>query len=270
MIEVQASSAEESGCHVSGPVSCADETALSGNVSLRAPASAALHLPVPLPARFRAPDARGAFPPLRQGRHRLADLPGALSWLPTERRSLPPFVVAKRLPGYVPYAAGHAPSCSRGCCASCLLAIPTMRASARHGSHAWKTGAWSKCRERPSRRCRALRCTSRERSWVLLHADRNVLAAANESTAAPSPAAEALTFVMEQLYAETSEHLNTVLSARETADLGELDLRAGGCRVGAGVGATAAGGSDCPSAASASAPQPLQRPTPSRERARVS
>lgn len=69
--------------------------------------------------------------------------------------------------------------------------------------------------------CRALRCTSRERDWVLLHADRNVLV---ESSAAPTPAAEALTFVMERLYAETRDSLNAVLGAQDATDLGELEL----------------------------------------------
>src|SRR5215469_14917586 len=61
--------------------------------------------------------------------------------------------------------------------------------------------------------CRALRCNHRERAWVLLHADRNVLA---EPTNSPSPAAQALTFVVERLYAETGEALNATLRARET------------------------------------------------------
>ena len=69
--------------------------------------------------------------------------------------------------------------------------------------------------------CRALRCNPRERAWVLLHADRNVLA---ESASQPTPAAEALTFVMERLYAETHDSLDAVLSSRATAELGELEL----------------------------------------------
>src|SRR5262249_60243498 len=56
--------------------------------------------------------------------------------------------------------------------------------------------------------CRALRCNPRERAWVLLHADRNVLA---ESASQPTPAAEALTFVMERLYAETHRRLDAGL-----------------------------------------------------------
>ena len=69
--------------------------------------------------------------------------------------------------------------------------------------------------------CRALRCNHRERAWVLLHADRNVLA---EPSSAPSPAAQALTFVVERLYAETGEALNATLRARETSALNELEL----------------------------------------------
>jgi transcriptional regulator with XRE-family HTH domain len=69
--------------------------------------------------------------------------------------------------------------------------------------------------------CRALRCNPRERAWVLLHADRNVLA---EPASQPTPAAEALTFVMERLYAETHDSLNAVLSTRATTELCELEL----------------------------------------------
>jgi transcriptional regulator with XRE-family HTH domain len=69
--------------------------------------------------------------------------------------------------------------------------------------------------------CRALRCNPRERAWVLLHADRNVLV---EPMSEPTPAAEALTFVMERLYAETRDSLNTLLSSRESDEFCELDL----------------------------------------------
>lgn len=69
--------------------------------------------------------------------------------------------------------------------------------------------------------CRALRCTSRERAWVLLHADRNVLA---EQATSPSPAAEVLTFVVERLYAESHEIVDALVSSRETAALNELEL----------------------------------------------
>jgi hypothetical protein len=69
--------------------------------------------------------------------------------------------------------------------------------------------------------CRALRCSPRERAWVLLHADRNVLA---DSAAAPTPAAELLTFVVERLYAEMGDSLNTLLATREAAATSELEL----------------------------------------------
>ena len=69
--------------------------------------------------------------------------------------------------------------------------------------------------------CRALRCNARERAWVLLHADRNVLA---EPASEPTPAAEALTYVMERLYAESRDNLNAVLISRESGDLCELEL----------------------------------------------
>jgi hypothetical protein len=45
-----------------------------------------------------------------------------------------------------------------------------------------------------------------------------------EPTSSPSPAAQALTFVVERLYAETGETLNATLRARETSALNELEL----------------------------------------------
>jgi transcriptional regulator with XRE-family HTH domain len=69
--------------------------------------------------------------------------------------------------------------------------------------------------------CRALRCSPRERAWVLLHADRNVLA---DTAGAPTPAAELLTFVVERLYVETGDSLNALLTAREATASSELEL----------------------------------------------
>lgn len=69
--------------------------------------------------------------------------------------------------------------------------------------------------------CRALRCTPLERARILLHADRNVLASAER---APSPAAEVLTFAMDQLYHEASDMLDMLVGQRTTAALGELEL----------------------------------------------
>lgn len=116
--------------------------------------------------------------------------------------------------------------------------------------------------------CRALRCSSRERAWILLHADRNVLAASNESTGTPSPAAEALTFVMERLYAETGEHLNAALSACDASDLGELELFE--LAAAALEQALARRRRAAASANAHPTPQPLHRGSTTRDRARVS
>ena len=56
--------------------------------------------------------------------------------------------------------------------------------------------------------CRALRCSPQERAWVLLYADRNVLV---DADCAPTPAAEALTFVMDRLYAEAGDLLTAMV-----------------------------------------------------------
>ncbi len=56
--------------------------------------------------------------------------------------------------------------------------------------------------------CRALRCSPQERAWVLLYADRNVLV---DAESAPTPAAEALTFVMDRLYAEAGDLLTAMV-----------------------------------------------------------
>jgi DNA-binding Xre family transcriptional regulator len=69
--------------------------------------------------------------------------------------------------------------------------------------------------------CRALRCSPRERAWVLLHADRNVLA---DAAGTPTPAAELLTFVVERLYAEACDSLNALLTTREGTASSELEL----------------------------------------------
>ncbi len=69
--------------------------------------------------------------------------------------------------------------------------------------------------------CRALCCTPQERAWVLLSADRNVLA---EDIGAPSPVAELLTYAVERLYDEAGETLGTLLGRRDPATLDELEL----------------------------------------------
>src|SRR5262249_49545252 len=56
--------------------------------------------------------------------------------------------------------------------------------------------------------CRALRCTPRERAWLLLHADRNVLASA---TTEPTEEAELLTYVIDQLHPDMREILASLL-----------------------------------------------------------
>jgi transcriptional regulator with XRE-family HTH domain len=69
--------------------------------------------------------------------------------------------------------------------------------------------------------CRALRCTPKERAWLLLHADRNVLASA---TTEPTEEAELLTYVIDQLHREAREILATLLGPRRACALSELEL----------------------------------------------
>jgi transcriptional regulator with XRE-family HTH domain len=69
--------------------------------------------------------------------------------------------------------------------------------------------------------CRALRCTPRERAWLLLHADRNVLAGAGDE---PTQTAELLTYVIDQLQHEAPEILAALLGARRACALDELEL----------------------------------------------
>lgn|SRR5262245_2430210 len=69
--------------------------------------------------------------------------------------------------------------------------------------------------------CRALHCTSRERAWLLLHADRNVLASA---TTEPTETAELLTYVIDQLHREAREILVALLGPRQACALSELEL----------------------------------------------
>jgi transcriptional regulator with XRE-family HTH domain len=69
--------------------------------------------------------------------------------------------------------------------------------------------------------CRALRCSSQERAWVLLYADRNVLV---DAESAPTPAAEALTFVMDRLYAEAGDLLTAMVSQQPGIAQDELSL----------------------------------------------
>ncbi len=69
--------------------------------------------------------------------------------------------------------------------------------------------------------CRALRCSSQERAWVLLCADRSVVATRDEE---PSPVAELLTYAMERLYAEAHESLAAMIGARPADALDEQEL----------------------------------------------
>jgi len=69
--------------------------------------------------------------------------------------------------------------------------------------------------------CRALRCSPQERAWVLLYADRNVLV---DAESAPTPAAEALTFVMDRLYAEAGDLLTAMVSQQPGIAQDELSL----------------------------------------------
>lgn len=68
--------------------------------------------------------------------------------------------------------------------------------------------------------CRALRCSAQERAWVLLCADRNVLA---DDISEPCAIAELLTYVMDRLYAETHEALRSLLGQRDVAELDDLE-----------------------------------------------
>ena len=68
--------------------------------------------------------------------------------------------------------------------------------------------------------CRALRCSAQARAWVLLSADRNVLA---EDITEPCAVAELLTYVMDRLYSETHEALRSLLGQRDVAELDDLE-----------------------------------------------
>jgi transcriptional regulator with XRE-family HTH domain len=69
--------------------------------------------------------------------------------------------------------------------------------------------------------CRALRCSAQERSTVLLHADRSVLAQ-HDST--PDTIAEALTYVMDRLYHETFDIFEEMIGQRPATLLDENEL----------------------------------------------
>jgi hypothetical protein len=69
--------------------------------------------------------------------------------------------------------------------------------------------------------CRALCCTPRERAWLLLHADRNVLASASD---APTQTAELLTYAMDQLQRDAGEMLAARLGSRQASALDPIEL----------------------------------------------
>ena len=69
--------------------------------------------------------------------------------------------------------------------------------------------------------CRALRCTPKERAWLLLHADRNVLAGAGDE---PAEAAELLTYAIDELHREAREILAALLGPRQACALSELEI----------------------------------------------
>jgi transcriptional regulator with XRE-family HTH domain len=69
--------------------------------------------------------------------------------------------------------------------------------------------------------CRALRCTLRERAWLLLCADRNVLAGGDDR---PTAAAELLTYAIDQLHRDAGEKAAVLLGSRQACALDELEL----------------------------------------------
>jgi transcriptional regulator with XRE-family HTH domain len=69
--------------------------------------------------------------------------------------------------------------------------------------------------------CRALGCTPRERAWLLLQADRNVLASPGGG---PSQIAELLTYAIDQLQRDTPAILASVLGSRRACALSDLEI----------------------------------------------
>jgi hypothetical protein len=69
--------------------------------------------------------------------------------------------------------------------------------------------------------CRALRCTPQQRAWVLLCADRNVLA---EDISEPTEVAEVLTYAMDRLYNEAYEALRGLIGQRDAAELDDVEI----------------------------------------------
>ena len=70
--------------------------------------------------------------------------------------------------------------------------------------------------------CRALHCSARERAWVLLHADRSILAADQETE--PEPVSEALAYAVDRLYNEAHAVFDRLLAGRSPEMLDEVEL----------------------------------------------
>jgi transcriptional regulator with XRE-family HTH domain len=69
--------------------------------------------------------------------------------------------------------------------------------------------------------CRALGCTPRQRAWLLLQADRNVLASTHDELL---ETAELLTYAIDHLHREVPEILATLLGSRRACALDELEI----------------------------------------------
>jgi transcriptional regulator with XRE-family HTH domain len=69
--------------------------------------------------------------------------------------------------------------------------------------------------------CRALGCTPRQRAWLLLQADRNVLASADDQ---PSETTELLTYAIDQLRRDAPDTLAALLGSRRACALDELEV----------------------------------------------
>jgi transcriptional regulator with XRE-family HTH domain len=69
--------------------------------------------------------------------------------------------------------------------------------------------------------CRALGCTPRERAWLLLQADRNVLASPGGE---PSQIAELLTYAIDQLQRDMPAIQASVLGSRRACALSDIEI----------------------------------------------
>lgn len=69
--------------------------------------------------------------------------------------------------------------------------------------------------------CRALRCTPQERAMVLVHADRNAL---TDHEHEPTATGEVLTYVVDRLYVEARDVLDTLAGHSGVTELDELEM----------------------------------------------